>query len=596
MHRRIVAAAVAALILGYAIESVSAADAQPEQLGTLAEASGFLRTGRYEEVDRLCHAFEARFANQVKCFSFGTTPESRSLWALAVSGDGLLTAEQARAKERPVILVQGGIHAGEIDGKDAGFLILREWLTESRNAAALRAVTVVFVPVFSPDGHERFGRWNRPNQNGPEEMGWRTTAQNLNLNRDYAKAEAPEMRAMLRLLNEWDPAVYIDLHATDGARFEHDVAVMSEPRKENGDAEVAALAANIRDAINAKIAKQGSLPLTIYPAFDIGDDPSSGITATPSPPRFSVAYWGLRNRVGLLVETHSWKDYPTRVRVTANILRALLDSASRDAAKWQATLHGADQRALKLVGSTYPLSFEATDDVRWINFRGYAYERVPSAVSGTLMTRYDPSRPLLWRMPIKDKVRVVAKAEVPKGGYLLPPAVASWLVPRLEDHGIRSQPFTAAEAPVSVQAWRASEVKIAPQTFEGHALFELKGAWASESRVLPPGTVFVPAAQPKVRLVMALLEPNAPDSYAAWGYFASAFERKEYMEAYVAEQVGERMLGESAELRAEFAKRLATDEAFARDPAARLDFFYRKHESWDERVNLYPIYRLDRAR
>lgn len=594
MHCRILAATLAALFLSHAAETATAADARPDPLGTLAERSGFLRTGRYEEVDRLCHAFASRFSRQVKCFSFGTTPENRPLWALAVSGDGLLSAQQARARKRPVILVQGGIHAGEIDGKDAGFLVLRELLTESRSAAALRAVTLVFVPVFSPDGHERFGRWNRPNQTGPEEMGWRTTGQNLNLNRDYTKAEAPEMRAMLRLLNEWDPAVYVDLHVTDGAQFEHDVAVMSEP-SENGDSEVAALAANIRDSINEKIAKQGSLPLTIYPAFDIGDDPSSGITATPGLPRFSVAYWGLSNRVGLLVETHSWKDYPTRVRVTANILRALLDSASREASRWQATVDRADQRARELAG-TYPLSFAATDDVRWIDFRGYAYERVPSAISGTLMTRYDPSRPLVWRMPVRDQVRVVVNADVPQGGYLLPPAVASWLVPRLEEHGIRSQPFTVTDAPVSLQAWRASAVSVAPQTFEGRTLFELKGSWASESRALPSGTVFVPVAQLKARLVMALLEPNAPDSYAAWGYFASAFERKEYMEAYVAEQVAERMLAESAELRAEFAHRLATDEAFARDPAARLDFFYRKHASWDEQLNLYPVFRLDRRR
>lgn len=595
MHCRILAATLAALILTHATARADAADQRASSLATIAEQSEFQRTGRYDEVDRLCHAFQSGFSRQVKCLSIGTTPEGRSLWALIVSGDGVLSAQQARARNRPVILVQGGIHAGEIDGKDAGFLVLRELLTESRNAAALRAVTLVFVPVFNADGHERFGRWNRPNQRGPEEMGWRTTAQNLNLNRDYTKAEAPEMQAMLRLLNEWDPAVYVDLHVTDGADFEHDVAVMSEPR-EGGDTEVSALGATIRDFIIERIATQGSLPLSIYPAFDVSDDPSSGITATPGLPRFSVSYWGLSNRVGLLVETHSWKDYPTRVRATANILRALFDSASREASNWQATLHRADQRASGLAGTTYPLSFVATNEVRWIDFHGYAYERVPSAISGTLMTRYDPARPLVWRMPVKDRVRAVAKTDAPRGGYLVPPAVASWLVPKLKQHGIRSQAFTAADAPVSIQAWRASTVSIAPQTFEGRSLLELKGSWATESRALPPGTVLVPIAQPKARLVMALLEPQAPDSYATWGYFASAFERKEYMEGYVAEQVAERMLADNAELRREFAQRLAEDPAFARDPAARLEFFYRKHASWDERLNLYPIYRVDRSR
>src|SRR5437660_1244337 len=142
---------------------------------------------------------------------------------------GALTPEAARKKGLPVLLVQGGIHAGEIDGKDAGFLALREALENRAAKGALDRQVLVFVPVFNVDGHERFGRWNRPNQRGPEEMGWRTTSQNLNLNRDYSKADAPEMQAMLRLVNAWDPLAYIDLHVTDGAQFEHDIAVLIEP-------------------------------------------------------------------------------------------------------------------------------------------------------------------------------------------------------------------------------------------------------------------------------------------------------------------------------------------------------------------------------
>ena len=135
--------------------------------------------------------------------------------------------------ERPVLLFQGGIHAGEIDGKDAGFRVLRELLEGKAAPGALRRVTVVFVPVFNVDGHERFAA-NRPNQRGPEEMGWRITAQNLNLNRDYVKADAPEMRAMLALLRAWDPVLYVDLHVTDGAKFRHDVSITVEPSETPG--------------------------------------------------------------------------------------------------------------------------------------------------------------------------------------------------------------------------------------------------------------------------------------------------------------------------------------------------------------------------
>ena len=198
-------------------------------LSTIAEQSGFKRTGRYEEVERLCRGFQQSWSGKVRCTEFGRTPEGRPMLALVASQDGVLDPNAARKQRRPVVLMQGGIHAGEIDGKDAGFLALREMLSGSAGAGALRRVTFVFVPVFNVDGHERFGRWNRPNQVGPEEMGWRTTAQNLNLNRDYAKAEAPEMQAMLRLLNQWDPILYVDLHVTNGADFQHDISYSIAP-------------------------------------------------------------------------------------------------------------------------------------------------------------------------------------------------------------------------------------------------------------------------------------------------------------------------------------------------------------------------------
>lgn len=559
-----------------------------DSLTTLAEQSGFRTTGRYAEVDTLCHAFEKRYSGRARCFSFGTTPEGRPLWAIAASDDGVVTAQQARVKRRLVILAQGGIHSGEIDGKDAGFLVLREFLEAPRGPTSpLANATFLFVPVFSPDGHERFGKWNRPNQNGPQEMGWRTTAQNYNLNRDYMKADAPEMQAMLRLLNEWDPFVYVDLHATDGAQFEHDVAIMSEPR-EQGDREVAILADKLRDEIIDRLTKQGSLPLSWYPTFKDNDEPTSGADVTPSLPRFSTGYWGLSNRVALLVETHSWKDYPTRVRITANILRDLFDMAKTGAPGWQITAQRADERAVRLAGAIYPLAFDVTDDVRWFDFRGYAYERKPSEVSGALMTRYDTTKPAIWRMPIHDTVRVTRSATAPGSGYLIPPAVASWLAPKLQNHGITVQP--AKQLPKSAQVWRASEFSVRSGTFEGHAVFNLKGAWKEEAVSLSQGTMFVPIAQPKSRLVLSLLEPDAPDSYASWGFFATSFERKEYMEAYVAEDVAREMLKDPA-VRQEFDARLKTDPKFAADPAARLEFFYRKHSSWDGEYSKYPVVR-----
>ncbi|MGH9382267.1 MAG: M14 family metallopeptidase [Thermoanaerobaculia bacterium] len=568
----------------------SAAWSESDRLITVAERSGFRETGRYDEVIALCGAFQQAYPDAVRCVEFGRTPEGRPMLALVASRSSALTAQEVRRRGLPVLLVQGGIHAGEIDGKDAGFLVLREALEGRVAAGALEKQVLVFVPVFSVDGHERFGAWNRPNQRGPEEMGWRTTAQSLNLNRDYAKAEAPEMQAMLRLLAEWDPILTVDLHVTNGAQFEHDISIQVEPLY-SGDPGLRPAGRALRDDVVARLAEQGSLPLPFYPSFVTHDDPSSGFADGVPPPRFSHGYFALRNRLGMLVETHSWKDYPTRVRATRNTVIAVLELAAKRGEAWLELARQADAAAARLGGERVPLAWQATDQARTIEFRGYAYSRTPSEISGALMTRYDDTRPETWKVPLRDDVRPGLSVAAPAGGYLVPAAHADWVGERLALHGVAFETLEEPLTDAAVEAFRATEVTFAPEPFEGRMRATLAGEWRPERRDVPAGSLFVPIAQPKARLAMTLLEPQAPDSYAAWGYFNNAFERKEYMEDYVAEQVAREMLAEDPALSAEFERKLAEDPEFAGDPRARLDFFYRRHPSWDERYNLYPVLR-----
>ncbi|AEO41721.1 M14 family metallopeptidase [Xanthomonas euvesicatoria] len=558
-------------------------------LTTQAERSGFIQTGRYDEVIALCDAFAQRYPQAVRCIQFGTTPEGRPMKALIASTSGALDAQSAAQRKLPVVLVQGGIHAGEIDGKDAGFLALRELLDGKAGHGVLDKLVWVFVPVFNVDGHERFGAWNRPNQRGPEQMGWRTTAQNLNLNRDYVKADAPEMQAMLQLVQQWDPLMYVDLHVTDGAKFEHDVSVQVEP-VHAGDAGLQRDGTHWRDAVLADLKKQGSLPLPYYPSFVHEDDPSSGFADDVSPPRFSHGYFLLRNRFGMLVETHSWKDYPTRVRITRNAIVSVLQQAARHGTQWRADALAADQRATRLAGTTEPLSFAAGPDARTVAFRGYAYTRTPSPISGALMTHYDESKPQVWKVPLRDQIKPDVVVDAPRGGYLVPAAQAALVGEKLRLHGIQFTTIgTAAQRPV--QTFRAEAVKFAARSNESHQTVELSGQWRNETRSVPAGSLFVPIAQPKARLVMAILEPQAPDSLLQWGFFNTAFERKEYMEAYVAEEVARDMLANDAALKAQFEQRIASDPDFSNNPQARLEFFAKRHASWDERYQLYPVLR-----
>ena len=576
-----------------AVSLAPLAHAAPD-LATVAERTGFQATGRYDEVVKLCSAFQQAYPKQVKCFRFGTTPENRPMLALAVNAQGVFTPQAARRAKLPVTLIQGGIHAGEIDGKDAGFLALRELLERKTAPGVLDKQVLLFVPVFNVDGHERFGRWNRPNQRGPVEMGWRTTAQNFNLNRDYVKADAPEMQAMLDLVNAWDPLAYIDLHVTDGAQFQHDVSIQVEPVN-SGDADLRQAGLALRTGVIADITQQGSAPQSYYMSFRENDDPASGFANTVYEPRFSTGYFQLRNRISLLVETHSWKDYPTRVRITHNAFVSILQQVADHGRAWTQLAQDADARATHLAGQPVALNYRTTDKTTMVDFQGYAYTRTMSDVSGMLMTHYDETKPQVWHVPLRDEVVPDLEVAAPRAGYVVPAAFARLVAAKLTQHDIAFRTLDRGIDGAQVQTFRADKASFAAASVESHQRLNVEGAWKPEPRSLVAGALFVPIAQPKARLVMALLEPQAPDSLLAWGEFNNAFERKEYMEDYVAEDVARAQMAHDPALAAAFRHQVETDPAFAKNPHARLEFFARRHASWDERLNLYPVLRADVA-
>jgi hypothetical protein len=593
---------------------------------TVAEQSGFVATGRIEEVERLCAAMAQRWPDAVKSIEFGQSAEGRTLRALIVSRSGAHTPQALEEGGVPLLMLQAGIHPGESDGKDAGFIALRELLEDAAAPGVLDEIALLFVPAFNTDGHERVGRWNRPNQNGPEVTGWRTTAANINLNRDYAKADSPEMQSMLVLIDEWDPLISADLHVTDGADFEPDVSIQVEPINQ-GDAELRPSGIELRDALIARLAQQGSLPLPFYPDLYETDNPESGFVLTVYSPRFSTGYFPQRNRFTVLVETHSWKPYAHRVKVMRNSIIGLAGLTREHGAAWLRRAHAADARALHLGGTALTLDYksgwrepaaagkdipggkdapagkatpagrdtpagpETPAGATMIDFRGYGYTREHSEISGGLVTSYDPETPAIWRVPYRDEIEPSLIVRAPALGYFIPRAYARLLSERLDCHGIITAPMPRPLDLQRLQQFRASRVSFSKGPFEGRTRLALAGEWEMLDREIAVPALFVPIAQALARLVVALLEPQAPDSFAAWGFFNAWFEQKEQLEPYVAEQIARELHDSDPAARAEFQRRLAADPAFAADAAARLEFFWRRHASWDRQLNCYPIFR-----
>lgn len=550
-------------------------------IDTVATRSGYTKTGRLDEVEAVCAAVNADGAkHHASCDVAGFSAGGLPIVAIEIGTDA----------SKPTVLVIAGIHAGEIDGKDASFFVIDELLNGRRRSD----VNLVFVPVFNVDGHERVGRNHRPNQRGPEETGWRVTAANLNLNRDWAKADAPETRALLQLIERHDPEVTIDLHVTDGAQFQHDIAVIVEPAADDGSsAGLVAAGKALSSSLQASLRATKHLPLDFYPSFEVDDDPTSGIAVGVTPARFTHGYAAKRGRIGVLVETHSWRPYRERVFAMVDVLHGLLKTAQTQSSSWLKAAHEADVAALALPGTSTTLRFETdTSTPTTFDFAGYAYTRTPSDISGALWTRYDETKKQTWKLPLWRTVKPALTTTAP-ATYAVLPAYAPAIVERLAAHGIA---FTTLdrEQRVDAQTYRASDVVFGAKPYEGRMTATPTGAWSTMTAptTLPRGTVIVPVAQPRARLVLELFEPGTRESFVQWGFFNACFEDKEYMEDYVAEVEARAMLAKDPALAKQFADALKNDAAFAKDSAARLRFFYERHPAFDAQKNVLPVLRF----
>ncbi len=562
----------------------------PAEWQTHAEKTNFRETARYAETV----AYSKRLAERsplIEYQRFGKSGEGRDL-PLLIASEGSFTPAAARKDGKAVILIQACIHAGEPDGKDAGLALLRDIAITKSLPGLLKQVVVLFIPIYNTDGHERSSPYNRVNQNGPAEMGWRTTTTYQNLNRDYMKADTPETRAWLSLWNEWQPDLFIDCHVTDGADYRCNITYQYE----HHEGVAPGVLAWEEDVIGGKVApatEAAGNVISWYLEFIDNRDLTLGIKDFNGSPRFSTGYTPLRNRPGILIETHMLKDYRSRVIGTYDFLRFVVSEVNQDPEHLLRVVREADEQT-SAAGASYdasrrhPLDFELTDAVSPYHLKAVEYHTEQSAVSGDLRVVFG-TKPLDLTVPMYRTFRVKS-AVTPPLYYIVPP---QWrrVVDVLRAHGLQLRRLTE-EATIEVESYRFNNVKWPDGPFEGRQMPAFTVEQVREKRKFSPGSVLVPLAQPLAKVAINLLEPQAPDSLVAWGFFNAVFEQKEYGENYVLENLAREMMKKDPALRREFERQLAMDSAFAANPTERLQFFYRRSPYWDPQKDLYPVGRV----
>ena len=564
----------------------------PAQQGWLTdyELSDGVATPNYERTITYLERLDSASA-WIELQYFGTTPQGRRLPLVVLSKDGHFTPEAARSSGQEVLLVQSGIHAGEIDGKDASLMLLREIAITGTLDDLAEDVIILFMPIFNLDGHERISPYNRINQNGPEEMGWRTTAQNFNLNRDYMKADAPEMRAWLRVFNEWKVDMLVDCHVTDGIDFQYNASFGMEVH-----GNVAAPLAEWQQELKASFLKgmeRAGDPLVPYVFPREDKDLSKGFVDWASAPRLSTGYAAARNRGNLLIETHMLKPYKARVTATYRLLIEVLRFMNDNAGDLREAIEESEESDIRRIAeadtAAFPLQFRSVGQNKTISFRGYASEIRKSDISGGEYPVWDHTKPITVEVPFHGDVRPVAWARLPR--YYLIPQEWTEVIEILRLHGVALQRL-ARETVVEVESGIFSDAKWRERPFEGRFTVTCKTTMRRDTIRYPAGTWVVDLAQPAMRVAVNLLEPDAPDSFVFWGFFTTVFEQKEYFEGYVMETIAADMLQQDPGLRAEFEARLASDSTFAANPRARLTFFYERSPWFDSKMNVYPVGRV----
>lgn len=566
----------------------------PRMWLTKAERTNWKQTSDYDETVRYCRQLEAG-SRWVKVESFGRTGQGRDLPLLIVSKDRLFTAEAARASGKPIVLIQNGIHSGEIEGKDASLMLLRDLAVLHQKDALLDSVILLVVPMFSADAHERRSRYQRINQNGPDEMGWRHTPIGLNLNRDYTKLDAPEMRALIaNVFTKWWPDLLVDNHTTDGADYRWDVTWATN----HGAGMPAALQRwadeNLERGVIAKLAGRGHL---VSPYFDLraGSDPRGGLEYGNSIPRFSTGYAPTQARVALLVETHMLKPYGARVKATYDLMYGLLEElharprALTDAVKAAEAEVLARAQATDPAARTVVLSTRLGERGAPMTWRGVETKWERSEITGSVVPRYS-STPWDTTVMLYRDTQPALTVRQPAGGYVVPQEWTA-VLERLALHGIRTRTLARAWSD-TVERARITDRTLSAEPFEGRQNVRvLATRLERQFRSFRAGDVWVPLNQRGGTLAVALLEAQAPDGFLAWGFFSTIFQRKEYGESYVVEPMARAMMARDPKLAEEFRARVAADSAFAADPGARNDWWFRRSPWNDPEQDLHPIAR-----
>lgn len=484
---------------------------------TKAEATDYHETSTYDEVVEMAEALAAA-SDRVHLTWWGTTNEGRELPMLVVGADGA-TPEDVMASGKLRVYLQGNIHAGEVPGKEALLMLVRDWI-QGMYPDWTENLVLLVAPIYNADGNERFALTNRPRQHGPlGGMGQRPNAQGLDLNRDHMKLASPEARALVTMFNAYDPQVGVDLHTTNGTRHGYHLTYSPSLHPDTHEALDELLRGGLFPAVTSAIEERHGWHYYYYGnAFG---DPVAWRTFDHRP-RFNNNYVGLRNRVAILSEAYSYLTFEDRVFATLYFVEEILNYANGHTEEIRGAVEAAD--AASVVGQTLSArSIPERSPAEVTILMGQAEELQHPETGEPLLLRQDTLIPT----PMYEYGTFQAEeTEVAPAAYLIPGDL-NGVIERLRLHGVEMTTVDDGRT-ISGEAFMVDSTSTAEEPFQQVRERRVWGSYQPVERVVEQGTVMVSLDQPLGRLAFHLLEPNADDGFTNWAILDSWIQAGEW--------------------------------------------------------------------
>jgi hypothetical protein len=541
-------------------------------------------TPAYQELISMYKTLD-RIYDQALLVEEGKTDAGERLHLLIIDKDKQFKPELIRKQGKLILFINNGIHPGESCGIDASLQLASDLLSPgSPMAAMLSRVVVCIVPVYNIDGMLNRSRYNRANQNGPEEQGFRANGRNLDLNRDFVKSDSRNARSLIELFQEWNPDILLDTHVSDGADYQYAMTLISPFPRNTGPSLTSYLHDKMVPALFEQMKAAGS---EMIPYVETrGETPESGIELFPDQPRFFSGYATLFNTLAFVSEAHMLKPYPVQVEATLHLMEVMLSYASSNATEIINIRRDAVSETLAKTKEVLMWSND-TSRYREILFKGYEAKTKISEVTGLPRLYYDQSAP--WERMIRYYDHFVPSLEIDIPEYYIVPYAWEEVTNRLKNSGIEMKKLDK-DTTMEVEVLYIEDYKTLGYPYNGRYLHsQVQTRTERQQITFRKGDKVVDVRQPGLNYIVQTLDPRGPDAFFAWNFFDGILSRKEYFSDYLFEDTATELLKNDPELKRLFEEKKAADAKFAGNARAQLTFIYER-SPWAERsYRRYPV-------